>query len=81
MRNVAGQVVRGRDFFDRQSEMARFWRDLESDNLLLLAPRRVGKTSLMRKMVRTLVPISFARFSPTSPIVPMNWLSSNACTK
>src|SRR6266568_5696947 len=27
-----------------------FWRDLETDNLLLLAPRRVGKTSLMRKM-------------------------------
>jgi AAA+ ATPase superfamily predicted ATPase len=50
MRNVTGQVVRGEDFFDREHEQARFWRDLETDNLLLLAPRRVGKTSLMRRL-------------------------------
>jgi AAA+ ATPase superfamily predicted ATPase len=30
--------------------MTTFWGDLETDNILLLAPRRVGKTSLMRKM-------------------------------
>ncbi|MDQ3773238.1 MAG: hypothetical protein M3461_02095 [Pseudomonadota bacterium] len=47
MRNMTGPVVRGEDFFDREHEQARFWRDLETDNLLLLAPRRVGKTSLM----------------------------------
>jgi hypothetical protein len=50
MRNITGAVAEGADFFNRTSEMARFWRDLETDNLLLLAPRRVGKTSLMRKM-------------------------------
>jgi len=50
MRNITGAVARGDDFFDRVKEMALFWRDLETDNLLLLAPRRVGKTSLMRKM-------------------------------
>jgi hypothetical protein len=50
MRNVTGAVAEGDDFFNRINEMATFWRDLESDNLLLLAPRRVGKTSLMRKM-------------------------------
>ncbi|MGH8573015.1 MAG: hypothetical protein ACREX8_10645, partial [Gammaproteobacteria bacterium] len=50
MRNMTGPVVRGEDFFDRESEQARFWRDLETDNLLLLAPRRVGKTSLMRRL-------------------------------
>jgi hypothetical protein len=51
MRNVTGAVAEGDDFFDRINEMAVFWRNLETDNLLLLAPRRVGKTSLMRKMV------------------------------
>ena len=50
LQNVTGQVVRGENFFDREREQARFWRDLESDNLLLLAPRRVGKTSLMRRL-------------------------------
>src|ERR1022692_4470250 len=50
MRNITGAVARGDDFFDRIKEMALFWRDLETDNLLLLAPRRVGKTSLLRKM-------------------------------
>ena len=50
MRNVTGAVAQGKDFFNRINEMATFWRDLETDNLLLLAPRRVGKTSLMRKM-------------------------------
>lgn len=50
VRNITGQVALGPDFFNRTAELARFWRDLESDNLLLLAPRRVGKTSLMRKM-------------------------------
>lgn len=50
MKNLTGAVAEGSDFFDRQSELARFWRDLETDNLLLLAPRRVGKTSVLRKM-------------------------------
>src|ERR1022692_464661 len=50
MRNVTGAVAEGDDFFDRAREMAQCWRDLDTDNLLLLAPRRVGKTSLMKKM-------------------------------
>jgi uncharacterized protein len=50
MKNVTGQVVRGLDFFDRESEQGRYWSDLETDNLLLLAPRRVGKTSVMKRM-------------------------------
>src|ERR1022692_5173599 len=50
MRNVTGAVAEGDDFFNRINEMELFWRNLETDNLLLLAPRRVGKTSLMRKM-------------------------------
>jgi hypothetical protein len=50
MRNVTGALAQGNDFYGRGPEMARFWRNLETDNILLLAPRRVGKTSLMRKM-------------------------------
>ncbi len=50
MRNVTGAVAEGSDFFNRINEMEAYWRDLETDNILLLAPRRVGKTSLMRKM-------------------------------
>jgi chromosome segregation and condensation protein ScpB len=50
MQNVTGQWVGGENFFDRSRELKRYWRDLETDNLLLLAPRRVGKTSVMKRM-------------------------------
>ena len=59
MRNVTGAVAEGPDFFNRVQEMAAYWRDLETDNLLLLAPRRVGKTSLMRKMAADSQPHNF----------------------
>lgn len=50
MRNCVGQPVRGDDFFDREEEQRRIWARLETNNLLLLAPRRVGKTSLMERL-------------------------------
>jgi hypothetical protein len=53
MKNVIGQVVSGENFYDRAREQAQFWQALDTDNLLLLAPRRVGKTSLMRRMAET----------------------------
>jgi AAA+ ATPase superfamily predicted ATPase len=53
MKNVTGQVAQGADFFDRELEQTQYWSDLETDNLLLLAPRRVGKTSVMRRMQET----------------------------
>lgn len=50
-RNVIGPPAIGENFFDRTDELRRLWRDLDSgNNLLLLAPRRVGKTSLLRKL-------------------------------
>jgi len=49
-RNHVGSPVKGPDFFAREAEQARMWRDLQTDNLLLLAPRRVGKTSLMLRL-------------------------------
>ena len=48
--NVIGRPVVGGDFFDREKEQKRIWRRLENDNVLLLAPRRVGKTSLLHRL-------------------------------
>jgi hypothetical protein len=45
--NATGKPVEGEDFFDREHEARRVWERVETDNVLLLAPRRVGKTSLM----------------------------------
>ncbi len=44
VRNLVGTPVTGADFFDREPERRRLWDDLHRDHLLLLAPRRVGKS-------------------------------------
>jgi len=47
MNNIVGQPVEGEDFYDREDETSRLWEQLEQGNhVVLLAPRRVGKTSL-----------------------------------
>jgi len=46
-RIVLGPPVRGRDLWDREKEIEALWRALESSSVLLSAPRRFGKTSLM----------------------------------
>src|SRR5579864_2157615 len=49
--NQLGRPVRGEDFYDREEILADIWQLLEDgNNLLLLAPRRVGKTSLMDRL-------------------------------
>lgn len=53
MKKSVGKSVRESNFFDRKREIRRMWRSLETDNVLLLAPRRVGKTSLMFRMEET----------------------------
>jgi uncharacterized protein len=51
MRNVLGQTPRGTDFFPRDKVIAKIYRSLEAgNNLFLAAPRRVGKTSIMRAL-------------------------------
>jgi uncharacterized protein len=50
LKNISGQVVEGENFFDRTLEIQRYWRTLETDNLLMLAPRRVGKSSVLKRM-------------------------------
>lgn len=46
-KNVAGQVVRGDDHWGRSREIDELWRKVERGSVLLTAPRRYGKTSLM----------------------------------
>ena len=48
--NIAGKPVRRDDFFGREPDLRRVWERLETDHLLLSAPRRVGKTSLMFRL-------------------------------
>ena len=53
MRNITGQAVVGDDLYGRGYELAALWERLEAgEHVLLLAPRRVGKTSLMLEMER-----------------------------
>lgn len=53
MRNITGQAVVGPDLFGREYELARIWERLEQgEHLLMLAPRRVGKTSVMLELRR-----------------------------
>ncbi len=48
MRNIIGQAVIGEDFFERPKEIKKLWRALGSgSHILISAPRRVGKTSLL----------------------------------
>src|ERR1019366_8498902 len=45
-----GRLAEGDAFFDREAVIGRAWSLLETSNLLLLAPRRVGKSSLLNRM-------------------------------
>ena len=48
MNNSVGQAVRGKDFWKRVIELDSIWNAIESgSHILLVAPRRVGKTSIM----------------------------------
>jgi AAA+ ATPase superfamily predicted ATPase len=48
---VSGQVVFGNNYFSRQKDEAKVWRYLDRGaHLILLAPRRAGKTSLLRRL-------------------------------
>jgi uncharacterized protein len=53
IRNSIGCPVEGQNFFNRDDEQALLWQRLESDHILLLAPRRVGKTSLLYRLEAT----------------------------
>ncbi len=48
---IVGSPVRGEDFWFRKSFIDDLWESLRKHNVLLLAPRRIGKTSVMYKMI------------------------------
>ena len=53
MRNITGQAVVGDNLYGRDYEIASLWEKLEQgEHILMLAPRRVGKTSLMLELRR-----------------------------
>ena len=53
MRNVIGKPVVGDDLYGREYELSRIWELIEQgEHILMLAPRRVGKTSLMLELHR-----------------------------
>jgi hypothetical protein len=50
--NIAGPPVEGENFFGRESEIATLWKTLHNHDVLLLGPRRIGKTSAARELMR-----------------------------
>ena len=53
-KNITGQAVRGNDFFERPTLLRLLQRKIESgSSVLISAPRRVGKTSLMLRLKDT----------------------------
>ena len=53
MRNVIGNPVVGDDLYGREYELDQIWELLaQGEHVLMLAPRRVGKTSLMQELRR-----------------------------
>jgi len=51
MENIVGQIPRGKDFFKRDKIVKKIYRRLDAgNNVFLSAPRRAGKTSIMRYM-------------------------------
>jgi AAA+ ATPase superfamily predicted ATPase len=52
VKNIVGQAVRNNDFWQRADEVEDIWDAINSgSHLLLCAPRRVGKTSMMYKIL------------------------------
>ena len=51
MRNIVGNVARGSDFWERKEEIEDIWDAIDNgSHILLVAPRRVGKTSIMYQL-------------------------------
>ncbi|HSD45524.1 MAG TPA: hypothetical protein VLB87_02845, partial [Pyrinomonadaceae bacterium] len=49
--NRVGAPVRGNDFYGRDALVDLIWTKLKSGNILLAAPRRFGKTSVMYRLI------------------------------
>ncbi|WP_407274878.1 ATP-binding protein [Dickeya ananatis] len=51
MDNIAGSPVEGKNFFGRETEVSYLKESLKNHDVLLLGPRRIGKTSLSREVM------------------------------
>lgn len=52
MKNSTGSPVEGDNFFGREKEIEYVWKRInDGNNIILSAPRRVGKTSFAKKMI------------------------------
>ena len=51
MDNIAGSPVEGENFYARETDVARLREILNNDDILLLGPRRIGKTSIARAVM------------------------------
>lgn len=51
MDNIAGAPVEGKNFFGREQAVQRLMETLHQHDVLLLGPRRIGKTSLARRVM------------------------------
>lgn len=51
VQNIAGSPVEGDDFFGRERTIRTLWDLLGNNDILLLGPRRIGKTSLARRLM------------------------------
>lgn len=47
---IVGGPATGEDFLFRETELENLWDSLRKDNILFLAPRRMGKTSVMDRL-------------------------------
>lgn len=52
LENIAGSPVEGENFFGRESDIANLTEILANDDILLLGPRRIGKTSIARAVMK-----------------------------
>lgn len=48
---IVGGLTRGGDFWFRKEFVANLWVSVRKHNILLIAPRRIGKTSVMYRML------------------------------
>jgi uncharacterized protein len=48
---IVGSPVRGDDFWFRNEFVDTLWESIDKHNVLLIAPRRIGKTSIMYRML------------------------------
>ena len=47
IRLTQGQPVKGNDFYDRKEVINEIWNEIDQSSILLVAPRKFGKTSIM----------------------------------